>query len=351
MRLLIALLLAGRSLAAQEPVDYRGWLNQGVSLFKEAQYAEATQAFERAVSLDPAQIAPHLYLGTAYMQQYIPGANSPENEANAQRAEEEFRRALDIEPQNKVALASIASLQLNRKNFDEALLWYGKVIAADPSNADAYYTLGFVAWSKWYPEYAKARKAAGLTPEAPGPIPDPAMRQALDSQYGPMLQAGIDALHKALEINPQYDDAMAYMNLLIRERADLRASAAEWRQDVDEADQWVQKALATKKAKAQRGSIPSLEPTGAPKRIRISGNIQEANLITRVPPAAGSMQGEVVLSAVIDDQGNVKDLSVVKGHPLLVPAAVEAVKQWKYRPTLLNGSPVEVATEITVKFP
>ena len=58
-----------------------------------------------------------------------------------------------------------------------------------------------------------------------------------------------------------------------------------------------------------------------------------------------------MLSAVIDDQGNVKDLSVVKGHPLLIPPAIEAAKQWKYRPTLLNGIPVEVATEITVKFP
>jgi TonB family protein len=351
MRLLVSLLLTGMSLFAQEPVDYRGWLNQGVSLFKSARYAEATQAFERAVSLDPAQTVPHLYLGTAYMQQYVPGANSPENDANAQRAEEQFRRVLDIEPQNKTALASVASLNLNRKNFDEALLWYGKLIAADPSNADAYYTLGFVAWSKWYPEYAKARKNAGLTPEAPGPLPDPAMRHALNSQYGPMLQAGIDALNKALEINPDYSDAMAYMNLLIRERADLRDSAVEWRQDVAEADQWVQKALAAKKAKAERSTAASLAATGEPKRIRISSNIQEAKLITLVPPAAASVQGDVVLSAVIDGAGNVKELSVLKGHPMLIPAAINAVKQWKYRPTLLNGEPVEVATEITIKFP
>lgn len=348
MRILVCLLFS-LSLMAQEPVDYRGWLNQGVSLFKSARYAEAVQAFERAVALDPSQAAANLYLATAYMQQYIPGATSPENEANAQRAEAGFQRVLDLEPQNKVALASIASLHLNRKKYDEALHWYGKLIAADPTNAGAYYTLGFVAWSKWYPVYAKARKDADLTPEAPGPLPDPAMRQALRSQYGPMLQAGIDALNKALEINPEYDDAMAYMNLLIRERADLRDNAAEYRQDVAEADQWVQKALATKKAKAERRSTLAggAEP---PKRIRIGGNIQEANLINRVPPAAASIQGEVVLSALIDAAGNVKDLSVVKGHPLLISPAIEAVKQWKYRPTLLNGQPVEVTTEITVRF-
>ena len=352
MRIVLSLLLGSLLLCAQEPVDFRGWLNQGVGLFKSARYDDAVQSFERAVALDPSQIAGHLYLGTAYLQQYIPGAVSPENEANAQRAADQFQRALEIEPQNKTALASIASLNLNRKNFDQALQWYGKLIAADPSNAGAYYTLGFVAWSKWYPEYAKARRNAGLTPEAPGPLPDPAMRQALNSQYGPMLQAGIDALNKALEINPEYADAMAYMNLLIRERADLRDSVAEYRQDVADADQWVRKALAAKKAKAERSTAASIAgASGVPKRIRIGGNVQEANLIHLVPPAAASVQGEVVLTAVIDEAGSVKELSVVKGHPLLIPAAIDAVKQWKYRPTLLNGQPVEVSTDITVKFP
>jgi TonB family protein len=346
MRILVSLLFS-LALMAQEPVDYRGWLNQGVTHFKSARYPEAIQSFERAVALDPTQTAAHLYLATAYMQQYIPGATSPENDANAQRAEAGFQRVLNLEPQNKVALASIASLHLNRKNYDEALRWYGKVIAADPSSADAYYTLGFVAWSKWYPVYAKARKDAGLTPEAPGPLPDAAQRQSLNSQYGPMLQGGIDALNKALELNPEYDDAMAYMNLLIRERADLRDNVADWRQDVADADQWVQKALATKKAKAQRSStMPE-----APKRIRIGSNVQEANLLTRIPPAAAGMTGEVALAVVIDNAGNVKDISVMKGHPLLIAPALEAVKQWRYRPTLLNGQPVEVSTEVTVRFP
>jgi len=87
-----------------------------------------------------------------------------------------------------------------------------------------------------------------------------------------------------------------------------------------------------------------------PKRIRIGGNVQEANLITRVAPAATNFQGEVVLSVVIGREGSVQEINVVRGHPMLVPASIDAVRQWKYRPTLLNGTPVEVATEVTLKF-
>jgi protein TonB len=65
---------------------------------------------------------------------------------------------------------------------------------------------------------------------------------------------------------------------------------------------------------------------------------------------AARIQGDVVLKAIIDREGNIQDLQLVSGHPMLVPAAVDAVKQWHYRPYLLNGQPVEVETAITVIF-
>jgi TonB family protein len=285
----------------------------------------------------------------------------------AQRAGDEFQRLLSMDPSNKIAMSSIASLNLNQKKWDEALGWYEKLIDADPSNADAYYSLGFVAWSKWYPVYSQARKDAGMRPETPGPLPDAAVRSSLNSQYGPMLQAGIDALNKALEINPEYADAMAYINLLIRERADLRNSVAECQQDVATADQWVQKALAVKKAKAQQRTssanfVPPPPPPSPysqtsiigrpemPKRIRISGNVQDANVITRVPLEATSVRGEVVLDVIISKEGNVTEIRVNQGNPSLIRPAMDAVKQWKYRPTLLNGTPVEVETTVKLTF-
>jgi protein TonB len=62
------------------------------------------------------------------------------------------------------------------------------------------------------------------------------------------------------------------------------------------------------------------------------------------------VQGAVRLNIVIDKQGHVSNISVISGHPLLIPAALDAVKQWEYKPTLLNGQPVEVATEVSVPF-
>src|SRR5471030_2391837 len=112
------------------------------------------------------------------------------------------------------------------------------------NNADAYYSLGFIAWSKWYPAYGAARERLGMKQEDAGPILDVAVRQDLKDQYGPVIEAGLQAIQKALWINPQYSDAMAYMNHLIRERADLRDTPAEYRQDTAEADEWMRKALA-----------------------------------------------------------------------------------------------------------
>ena len=100
---------------------------------------------------------------------------------------------------------------------------------------------------------------------------------------------------------------------------------------------------------------PPPKPT-APARIKQGGNVTAASIITQTrpvyPPLArqARIQGNVVLHAIIDKDGKVAQLEVISGHPLLVQAALDAVKQWRYKPTLLNGDPVEVDTTITVTF-
>jgi len=114
------------------------------------------------------------------------------------------------------------------------------------------------------------------------------------------------------------------------------------------------------------GSVPSAAPPPppppkvakpvVPQRIRVGGQVQAAKLIRQprpiYPPLAkqARIQGHVILTAIIGKDGTIQNLTVVSGHPLLVPAALEAVKQWVYQPTLLNGEPVEVVTEIDVNF-
>jgi TonB family protein len=92
------------------------------------------------------------------------------------------------------------------------------------------------------------------------------------------------------------------------------------------------------------------------KRIRVGGNVQQTKLVTQTRPLypaeakQARIQGVVKLTAIVDRQGNVANLSVMSGHPLLTPAALEAVRTWTYMPTLLNGEPVEVITQVDVNF-
>jgi periplasmic protein TonB len=94
----------------------------------------------------------------------------------------------------------------------------------------------------------------------------------------------------------------------------------------------------------------------APKRIRVGGQVQQAMLVSQprplYPPLAkqARIQGVVRLEAVISKTGTIDQLKVITGHPLLVQAALDAVKQWRYKPTFLNNEPVEVATTIDVNF-
>jgi protein TonB len=104
------------------------------------------------------------------------------------------------------------------------------------------------------------------------------------------------------------------------------------------------------------GSAPVLATTPAPKRIRVPARMAEANLVYDVPPkyppeaGRARIEGTVVLLAVIGKDGAVEDVRVEKGLPVLAQAAIEAVKQWRYRPYLLNGEPVEVDSHITINF-
>jgi periplasmic protein TonB len=102
-------------------------------------------------------------------------------------------------------------------------------------------------------------------------------------------------------------------------------------------------------------ATPKFVPV-VPQRVRISQGVTKGLLIHRVEPTypplarAARVQGEVVLSAVIDVNGQITNLQLVSGHPMLVPAAIAAVRAWRYKPYLLNGTPVEVETTITVIF-
>ena len=246
-----------------EKLKARDQLNRGVAQFRSARYADAVEHFKQAVELDPKFPTARLYLATAYMSQYIPGAESPDNLQNAKAASDNFLKVLEQDPKNVVAIMSLASLHYNQaqatpkledklKKLDEARQWYQRLSDIDPNNKEAHYSLGVIAWAKWYPALMQARNKLGMKPEDPGPLKDKKLKEELKQQYSATIDEGLKHLDRALQIDPEYDDAMAYMNLLVRERADLAESKEDYEKDVKTADNWVQKALDTKKVKAER---------------------------------------------------------------------------------------------------
>ena len=145
--LLVAALAILGSTGCQQ-LKARDNLNKGVQAYKNAKYPEAVAFFQKAVELDPSFKTTHLYLATAYMSQYIPGAESPENVRMAENAYNEYQNVLKLDPKNETATASIAALYFNQKKMDEAKEWNHKLIALKPQNKDAFYTLGVIAWTQ-----------------------------------------------------------------------------------------------------------------------------------------------------------------------------------------------------------
>jgi len=107
---------------------------------------------------------------------------------------------------------------------------------------------------------------------------------------------------------------------------------------------------------ANKDELPSVEPPPPPPPVRIGGNLQQAHIVHQVtpvyPPLArtGRIQGMVVIDAVISVSGSLKEIRVLSGHPLLVSAAIDCVRQWTYQPAILNGVPVESPVHIQVQF-
>ncbi|MGC9972291.1 MAG: tetratricopeptide repeat protein [Bryobacteraceae bacterium] len=263
----LAVGLLALSTTGCEKLRARNELNKGVQAFKSAKYPEAVDRFKEAVRLDPTFRTARLYLATAYMSQYIPGAESEDNSKMAAAAKEHFLKVLEEDPKNDVALASMASLNFNEaqavrdlaqkvKKLEEAQEWYKKLSEANPKNKEAFYSLGVIAWTKAYAALGSAKAAIGMKPEDPVPIKDRKIREELRASYWSIIADGIRNLEMSLSLDGDYDDAMAYLNLLYRQRADLAENMDDYRKDTATADDWLQKTLTTRKRKA--GNLPAM---------------------------------------------------------------------------------------------
>jgi tetratricopeptide (TPR) repeat protein len=234
----------------------RDHLNKGVASFRNAQFQQAIMHFKSAVDLDPTLLSARLYLATAYAQQYIPGGESPDNVKIAKQAIEAYEDVLKINPNEVAAIASIAQIYYNMRDFDKAKEYQRRRLQVDPNNPEPYYWIGVIDWATTYPRRMQLRRDLNLTmskdpahPDILPPLPEKSRAQLEQDNKG-LVDEAIQALTKAIELKPNDADAMAYLNLMYREKTDYEVSAEDRAADLKLAEEWVEKALNIKKQAA-----------------------------------------------------------------------------------------------------
>jgi tetratricopeptide (TPR) repeat protein len=233
-------------------LEARDQLNKGVQAYKNARFEEAIDHFQNAERLDPGLEMAPLYLATAYAQQVVPDANTPENHKNADLAVNAYQQVLAKDPNDLNALKGIAAVYLNTGKTTEAKEWQTKVTTVDPNDPVAHYTIGVIDWRVAYRNAIQTRTSLGLQDNG-DPIKDKAACQKLAEQNGPVVDEGIKALQQAVNLRPGYDDAMSYLSLLYRRKADLDCGDdAGRKQDLAMFDQWRDKTMATRKENAEK---------------------------------------------------------------------------------------------------
>lgn len=245
---------------ADKTAEARDLLRQGVEAFKKGAYDEAAKDFERAKVLDPNLVNARLYLATVYANQYIPGAPSEENVRFGEQAIAEFKSVLNLDPTNLPAIDGIGSILYNMggtpfdpMKLEESKNFHEKHIALRPEDPEPYYWIGVIDWSLAFRANKELREEYNRTSQTglanTEPLP-PALASQFQHEDDPTIEEGIRNLEWAMDRRPDYDDAMAYLNLLYRQKADTEESTELRAYDLQQADALVDKVMAIKKRKA-----------------------------------------------------------------------------------------------------
>jgi tetratricopeptide (TPR) repeat protein len=241
----------------------RDLLNKGVAAFKNGQSDAAIENFKQATEADPDLLTARLYLATAYASLYIPGAPSAENQARGQQAVAEFKQVLDKDPNNLSAIDGIGSIlfqmggqPFDPKKFEESKSYHQRHIQLKPDDPEPYYWIGVIDWTLAFRANNEMRLSYNKDNikkqvRDTDPLPTP-VRAEYASKYGPAIEEGITDLQKAISLRPDYDDAMAYLNLLYRRKADMVETADERASLLKQADDLVDKVKEIKQKRAEQ---------------------------------------------------------------------------------------------------
>jgi len=264
----VALLILAAGFSGCGKLKARDLLNKGVAAYKNAQYDAAIEDFKQAKDLDPGLMNARLYLATAYASQYIPGAPSEQNVRLGTQAVNEFKEVLQLDPNNLSAIDGIGSILFQMagtpydpKKFEESKSYHQKHIELKPNDPEPYYWIGVIDWTLAFRGNGELRAAynrehVNKQVRDDDPLP-PAVRGEYVSKYGALVDEGVAYLQKSIQLRPDYDDAMAYLNLLYRRKADMVESADERANLKKQADELIDKVKEIKQKRAEQPQQPS----------------------------------------------------------------------------------------------
>jgi len=193
-------------------------------------------------------------LATALAQNVVPGLTTPDNLKNAQQAISIFQEVLAKEPNDVNSLKQIAAIYFSIKNFDQAKDFQKKVLAVDPKDPEAAYTIGVIDWTLAHENTLKALAGANMNDDGEGNIKAPKkVLQEIKEKNEPLVTEGLQYLNQALANRANYDDAMSYLNLTYRRKADVDYNdPSAVKEDVASAKEWSSKAMGTRKANEEK---------------------------------------------------------------------------------------------------
>ncbi len=214
----------------------RDQLNKGVANFRDGHYDAAIENFKQSKDLDPELLNARIYLATAYAAQYIPGAPSDENVRIGEQAVTEFQDVLTHDANNISAIDGLGSILFQMagtpfqpERFQESKKYHQQHISLNPNDAEPYYWVGVINWTlarRANDELRQAYNAENPRKQLkdPDPLPDK-LRTQFTEQQGPLVDEAMQVLDKAVQVRPEYADAIAYKSLVLRMKADMSDAA------------------------------------------------------------------------------------------------------------------------------
>ena len=194
------------------------------------------------------------YLATAQAQNVVPGLNTPDNLKMADQAIANFQIVLKQNPHDVNSLKQVAGIYFSVKKFEEARGWQKKVLVENAHDYEASYTIGVIDWTLAHQNALKALSSIGLLDDGEGNTKaTPDVLALIKQQNSDLIAEAMQFLTQAIADNPNYDDAMAYLNLIYRRKADIDYDNPPLRdEDVAKAREWAQKAMSTRKQNEQQ---------------------------------------------------------------------------------------------------